>query len=92
MFPAKIMPNKDPSAILDYTIDWTVWLGTDTLATSSWTVASGITKGADTHTTVKSTVWLSGGTAGASYDAVCTVTTASGRTDQRTIRIPAADR
>ncbi len=59
---------KDPDAVLDYSIDWTTWLAGDTLATSVWTVPAGITKDSETNTTSKSTVWLSGGTAGEVYE------------------------
>ena len=35
---------KDPEAVLDYTVDWGIWLDTDTISTSNWTVPAGITK------------------------------------------------
>lgn len=78
---------KDPDAVLDYQIDWSDWLGADTIATSTWTVGTGITKDSDTNTTTAATVWLSGGTAGMSYSATNRIVTALGRTDERTIQI-----
>ena len=78
---------KDPDAVLDYTIDWETWLDSDTISTSTWTVPSGITKASDTNTTTTTTIWLSGGTAGTSYDLLNRVVTAGGRTDDRTITI-----
>ena len=78
---------KDPDAIKDYEIDWATWLGTDTIATATWTVATGITKTTDSKTTTAATAWLSGGTAGADYSVACKITTAGGRTDERTITI-----
>jgi hypothetical protein len=42
------------------------------------------------HTSVR--VWLSGGTAGESYDVACEITTDQGRTDERTIRVPVRER
>jgi hypothetical protein len=34
---------KDPSAVLDYTIDWTAWLvAGDTIVAATWTPSSGI--------------------------------------------------
>lgn len=84
--------TKDPSAILDYTFDWSAFLGTDTIATSVWTVPTGITQTAETETTTTTTVWLSGGTVDANYVVVNTITTAGGRTDQRTITILCRDK
>lgn len=83
---------KDPSAVLDYTIDWSDWLDTDTISTSSWTVPSGITQSAETETTTTATVWLSGGTADNVYEVTNTITTAAGRTDQRTLIIHVVDK
>ena len=39
--------NKDPNTLKDYTIDWTLWLNGDTIATSSWSVPAGITDFSD---------------------------------------------
>ena len=66
---------KDPNAILDYSIPWATWLGTDTIVTSTWIVPTGITKVTDTKTTTTTTIWLSGGTVGAEYALVNRITT-----------------
>lgn len=79
--------TKDPSAILDYQFNWATWLGSDTIATSTWTVPAGITQSSETETTTTATIWLSGGTDGSDYQVVNTITTAGGRTDQRTLTI-----
>ena len=79
--------TKDPDAVLDYVIDWSAWLGVDTISTSTWTVAAGITKVVDTKTTTTATIWLSGGTAGTSYTVADKIVTAGGRTDERTLTI-----
>lgn len=78
---------KDPDAVLDYQIDWSAWLGSDTIATSTWTVGTGITMDGHTSTTKTATVWLSGGTVGTSYSVTNRIVTALGRTDERTIQI-----
>ena len=78
---------KDPSAILDYSVKWTDWLGSDTIATSSWSVPSGLTKHAETNNTTTATVWCSGGAVGKTYIVTNTITTAGGRTDEREIKI-----
>jgi hypothetical protein len=71
--------TKDPNAKLDYRIDWSAWLETDTIVTSTWAVPDGLTKVSDSHTTTTSTVWLSGGTLEASYTVVNHIVTAAGR-------------
>lgn len=53
--------TKDPQAVLDYNVDWSTWLGTDTIASSVWTVEAGLTKDSDSKTTTIATVMLSGG-------------------------------
>lgn len=85
---------KDPSAKLDYSVDWSEWLSDigDTIATSSWAVSSGLTKTIETNTTVSATVWLSGGIPGVIYQATNHIVTAAGREDERTITIRVQDR
>ena len=78
--------NKDPDAVLDYTWDWSDWLPSgDTIASYTFTVPAGITKDSDSNTTTAVTAWMSGGTAGLSYDVVCHIVTTAGREDDRTI-------
>ena len=84
--------QKDPDAVLDYTIDWSSWLGDDTISASSWTVPSGLTKDSDSNTTTAATVWLSGGTEGVIYTVTNQITTAGGRTDERSIKILVVER
>ena len=89
---------KDPGATLNYGIDWqdddTPWLATgDSIASSTWTVPSGITKESDSSTSTTTTIKISGGTLGAVYDLVNRITTSvSGEIDERTIRITIGDR
>lgn len=82
---------KHSGATLDYRIDWSAWLDTDTIATSTWSADPGITKQADFHDSHAATVWLSGGTAGQSYTVTNTITTADGRTEQRALTIIVED-
>ena len=82
--------TKDPDAKLDYTIDWSSWLGTDTISTSAWTVPTGITQSsspAASNTTTTATIWLEGGTPGGKYDIVNSIVTGAGRKDDRTFRV-----
>lgn len=77
--------EKDPAAILDYGWDWSDWLDSDTISSSSWTVPAGITKQSDTNSSTKTTIWLVGGTLGETYSCVNTIVTAGGRQDDRTL-------
>lgn len=84
---------KDPDAVLDYQIDWSSWLATgETIATSTWTVSTGITKDSDSNDTTSATIWLSGGTAGTSYTCTNQIVTNQSRTEERTIRIDVRER
>lgn len=78
---------KSPNDVLDYRVDWSAWLGADTIDTSTWTVETGITKDSQTNTTTTATVWLSGGTAGIWYRCTNQIVTAGGRTAQRSINV-----
>lgn len=80
-------PFKDPDEVLDYQLDWSGRLGEDQISTSTWTVPTGIVKNSDTNTATVSTVWLSSGTLGTSYDLVNRVITTGGRTMDQTVRI-----
>lgn len=88
--------EKDPAAVLDYTIDWNAastlggpWLASgETLSGGAvWTLPIGITKSSQNDTATASTIWLAGGTAGASYTITCKVTTIAGRTDERSFLV-----
>lgn len=83
---------KDPSAVLDYQIDWTAWLNGDTISTSAWVATSGVTVDTDSNTDDTATVWLSGGTAGETYIVTNHIVTAAGREDDRRIYIHVRDR
>ena len=75
---------KDPSAILDYQIDWSIWLGAnDTLQTVTWEISSGLVKDSESNTSTTATIWLSGGTLNQFYTITCSIITAQGRYDQR---------
>lgn len=80
--------RKTTTEYLDFTIDWSKWLPPDDILNfSSWTVPAGITNGMETSTTTSTSIWLSGGTLGESYDVVNSIKTSAGRQEDRTIRI-----
>lgn len=84
--------SKDPAAVLDYAVDWTDWLGADTISTSTWTVSTGIAQVTTANTTTTATIWVSGGTAGRSYTLTNKIVTAGGRTDERSITVVVENR
>ncbi|MBA4182324.1 MAG: hypothetical protein C0506_17210 [Anaerolinea sp.] len=79
--------NKDPEARKDYGFDWSAWLDTDTITTSTWTLPDGITSYAESNTTTGATIWLSGGTSGTDYLVTNQITTTGGRIEQRSLKI-----
>lgn len=78
-------PYKDPDEVLDYQIDWSARLVEDTIVSSTWIVPDGITKDSDTYTTTSTTIWLSGGTLGASLAFTNRVETDGGRTMDQSV-------
>jgi len=84
---------KDPDATLDYTVDWSSWMAeSDDIASSEWTVPAGITKESDTYDDDSATIWLSGGSAGSSYEITNRITTEDGRLEDRTLVIVVMER
>jgi len=84
---------KDPDAKLDFGFNWSDWLATgETISTSEWDVETGITEDSDSKTTIKTSVWLSGGTAGTTYEITNKVVTSQSRTDERTLSIRVVER
>lgn len=91
--------SKDPADRRDYSLDWAA-LGLlpagDSISASTWTADAGITvesagQFAPTFTTTKTTVWLSGGTDGTSYNVTNRITTTAGRIVERTIKVLVAN-
>ena len=81
---------KDPDAILDYKFDWSEWLEAgEVIASHTMTVDAGLTNVSSSNDDDSATIWLSGGTAGGSYNVVCRITsnTLPARVEDRTMRI-----
>lgn len=74
--------DKGADDTLDYVFDWTQWLAGDSIASCSVT-CTGVTVASHSNTANKVTCWLSGGTAGQSYEVACSVTTTVGRVAKR---------
>lgn len=81
---------KDPSEVKDYGFGWTNHLADDeTITTSTWEVATGLTSTAfdDTHTDTTTTIWLSGGSEGVEYRVTNHVVTNQGREFERSFTV-----
>lgn len=85
-------PNKDPDEVLDYSLDFSGRIGTDTISTATWTVPAGITKASESTSGASATIWLSGGTADTWYSFNCRITTAGGRTLDQSVSLLVKDR
>lgn len=80
--------NKDPDFILDYSLDWSTWLGVETIATSVVTAPAGITLVSQSNTTTLVNFRLSGGSLNNDYEIINSITTApSGQATQRAVII-----
>jgi hypothetical protein len=86
--------TKDPDAVLDYSVDWFLWLAGDQISSSEWILEEGATieKITDTFTTSRTVVWLGRGDKGITYLVTNRIVTAGGRTDDRTISVKVEDR
>ena len=82
---------KDPNATLQYTLDWSEYLGSDTIVSAAWS-APGLTTNSTSSTTTTTTIWLSGGTVGKVYTVRCRVTTTAGTIDDRSFEIEVTNR
>jgi hypothetical protein len=81
---------KDPTAILDYEVDWGAdYLDNDTLSASVWSVApseaGGVSIAASAFDATTASVTAAGGVSGRTYSLTNHVVTASGREDERSI-------
>lgn len=84
---------KDPDAVLDYGFDWSDWLATgEVITTSTWSVTTGLTKDSDSSNDTATTIWVNGGTAGLSYTITNHIITSAGRADDRSHTIKVKDR
>ena len=70
-------PNLAIGELLDYKLDWSRDLGTDTIASSSWDL-DGLTSPLEQHDATSATLWIRGVTAG-NYYPINTITTVGGR-------------
>ncbi len=88
-------PFKDPDETLDYKIDW---LGStdepgplfglsDAIDDSLWIVPAELTSELEQEDDETTTIWLSGGVEGTTYEVVNRITTAAGRVMDQTMKL-----
>lgn len=91
--------DKDPYAVLDYTLDFTNWLPAgDTISSVTITAetisgdAAPLVIDTTSHTDYVATADVSGGTVGNIYNVEYRINTANGLKDSRNIRIKVVER
>lgn len=94
----KVSISKDDKAVLDYTFSWVNWLAdvTDTITSKTVSIKNDdgtlIVNSSSISGANKVVVWLSAGTVGKTYQLECSIVTAAGRTDERSIYVTVKDR
>lgn len=78
---------KDQNSTEDFPFNWAPELDGDTIATSAFSLPDGLTSVSTANTTTTTTIFVSGGTCDSLYRITNRVTTAGGRTWDKTIRI-----
>jgi hypothetical protein len=74
-------PNsKDPADEADYSIDWIRLIGNDEISSSTWDIPDGVESANPDFSGSRSTIWISGGTAGEDYILTNRIVTEGGRT------------
>ncbi len=100
-------PNKDPDDVLDYSIDWSRFIGTDTLSSVSWSILdssgveqtwtapntiNGLQLVSETNNNTVATIQIGLGTNNTVYDIFCEVSLSpSNSSAKRKIRIRVQD-
>lgn len=81
---------KDPSATLDYSINWNAGYlqSGETLSSSIWTIfPAGMTQNSAASAAGVASITVSDGAAGQIYQLTNRITTSQGRTDERSITV-----
>ena len=91
--------EKDPYAVLDYTLDWENWMPSgeviNAITVTAETIsgdASPLVVDSSTNTNYLVTAYVSGGTAGNIYNLEYRITTDQNKKDSRNIRIKVIER
>lgn len=75
---------KDPDGVDDYGFDWAAWLGDETISNSIWLIPAAVSNELDSHDNTTTTIRVSGGVSGSSYQLTNRVTSSGGRSEDRT--------
>ena len=91
--------EKDPYAVLDYSLDWTDWMPSNEVISAISITAESIDGDANplaidstTNTDYIATAYISGGTVGNIYNIEYKITTDLNKKDSRNIRIKVTER
>lgn len=91
--------EKDPYAVLDYSLDWTNWMPAgETISTITVTAetisgdSAPLTIDSTSNTNYVATAFISGGTAGNIYNVEYKITTDNSKQDSRNFRIKVLER
>lgn len=87
-------PRKDPSAVLDYEMDWSAWLAEgETITEHDVTCSDNAVTVSDISEADGVVRWrLAGGDAGASHIVTCEITTSADQIDQRSVLVQVRER
>lgn len=95
-------PNKDKDEVLDYSVDWSRWLGAATISSVSWfvdnasgvktaftngSVVNGLQNVTATNTNTVATINLGLGTNNVEYKIYCRITDNTGSVAERTVKL-----
>lgn len=95
-------PNKDKDEVLDYSVDWSRWLGAATISSVSWfvdndsgvktaftngSVVNGLQNVTATNTNTVATINLGLGTNNTEYKIYCRITDSTGSIAERTVKL-----
>jgi len=91
-------PNKDPDEILDYTVDWSRYLGDKTISSVTWfiddadgvkteftdaLIVNGLQKVSQSNTNTVASIFLGLGTANVKYKLYCLIIDSNSLTSER---------
>ena len=95
-------PTKDPDETLDYTVDWSRYLGDKTISSVTWfiddadgvktaftnaLVVNGLQKVSQSNTDTVASIFLALGTANVKYKLTCQIVDSNSLTTERTVTI-----